>query len=1704
MLAIFLTSSLVNGLIVLLAMAWSGSAIAYPQMVFEQEPDDTVEQAQSLRGEARLVGEVSGDDRDHFAWRLDEAEAGRLWQFELQGDGEGTFQAEFLWPGEVSASAGVTTFGAEPESAASEEVSLLMLAVSPAAAQQRHEPLIVPAGEHLIRFLPENTGGEYRLTMTSGDRINISGTVGPDEANDIAVEPGRQWYFQLDVPELAIPLVTEGDTRQLWRVVVLGELGVPLEAWIEDADGEIIAGAMNGEAVAGAPLHQQWGQLEVPEGSSLHLRHSEGDVIGRLGARIVEDGRRWEDTGTDEEESGHDSEQTQPTVAGSPETRQWLKVGEEVSLSMGRNNRRYLAFQVRDEEALTLGVIAENSENPIEVCLRETGSADEVCREGISESLFARMSLPIGDYSLALRRRGRSDESLVYTLSLNEDEPVAQGVVSRPNDAREWALPLVADEPVRGHFEGSGEAWFALQVSGETQQWDITTEGEPPLERLSLYHAGDNSTVIDNRGSRSGEETLWLEDVRLLPGRYLLQLEGEDADYRLLVSPTGQPQPGSEQEPNDDDRDANPLWLGEQVQGAFHSSRDQDRFHFHLPGYNRVLFELDPPEGKTISMRLERQGETQLRLSGEKESIRLDPLLPPGDYIMALQGREASRARYAARIAITAPWEEGELPASSPLEMHLEMDAKRLPPFTASWQRMGSRLILNNPGEESLALDLESHVSHGGATVSGLPESIELAPGEETELPLDWILPPNMLESAPLSLFIKAGDHVLHHDVLLDIRAPVVEPFTKPGVPVTLAGLTDLAWNALGATFVDPASGEPIDDLPQRRSGYAHFLIDGMAGSGSSIQVENDLGEALPPIRLAGEGGRVLGVVFNQRSNHAHGNRWREVEVALGDSHDTLEVVESVTLDAGDGEQFFEFEAPREARYIQLRPGSVWGEDQARRRIHGTGLLRVVGEPQGELAERRHDLLDPELGGHWVYTLPDIGSLYGFQEHRSTNRGVMDERAVRRGERIRGRTIEMVFAFLHQRAARLEELQWVENLDWAGQPVERVKVYTATESPVGPWQEQADWTLERDDEGVASLKLIESPRARYVRLVFDEPDLPEGERRASWRIPEALRAYEADSLESGRSVLGHWGMDHSRGPLETEQPAAELSLVNVDDTHSHADAPLTLESHITGRVEEPGDTRHYRINLEEGDNTLAFVLQESQRGRLQASLTNPEGAEVALNWRDIEGSQRHAEAVDLAPGAYHLTVAEPPRSVVFLWDGSGSVASHQSTIYQALNRFAEGLKPGREVANMLPLGGPLLIDGWAETPAQVAQTLNAYSGRFSDSDSDPALKLASRALAAQEGEKAIFLITDAEQLRRDMLVWRELKQVRPRIFTLEINHGGRAETDASRWYQNQMMNWASVADGRYDYTTNRSELIRAFEAGMRELRQPTTFALEVERRYQQPPEPGSLRVVSGDEPVIAAGAVHLIFDASGSMLQQMEGGRRIGVARDIVQRVLDERVPASVPIALRAFGHTEPHSCETELLVAPGNDNHNQVRRAVAEIQAINLARTALADSLDAVLNDLADFQEERRLVVMLTDGEETCEGDLEQSVEQLVEEGVDVRLNIVGFHIDELGLQAEFERFAELGGGEYFDSHDGDELIEGLASALAATWRVIDASGDTLAQGRVDGETTELVPGDYTLVVEAQEGDRQHTFSIAPRQTKEVRLSDVPAETSP
>jgi hypothetical protein len=111
------------------------------------------------------------------------------------------------------------------------------------------------------------------------------------------------------------------------------------------------------------------------------------------------------------------------------------------------------------------------------------------------------------------------------------------------------------------------------------------------------------------------------------------------------------------------------------------------------------------------------------------------------------------------------------------------------------------------------------------------------------------------------------------------------------------------------------------------------------------------------------------------------------------------------------------------------------------------------------------------------------------------------------------------------------------------------------------------------------------------------------------------------------------------------------------------------------------------------------------------------------------------------------------------------------------------------------------------------------------------------------------------------------------------------------------------------------------------------------------------------------------------------------------------------------------------------------------------------------------------RLVVLVTDGEETCGGDPKAAIQALRAGGVDVRINIVGFAVDEVVLKETFRDWARLGNGGYFDAQNGEQLKAALRATLRPTYQVT-AGGKIIATGTVNGDPIELPAGDYTVRV--------------------------------
>jgi hypothetical protein len=135
-------------------------------------------------------------------------------------------------------------------------------------------------------------------------------------------------------------------------------------------------------------------------------------------------------------------------------------------------------------------------------------------------------------------------------------------------------------------------------------------------------------------------------------------------------------------------------------------------------------------------------------------------------------------------------------------------------------------------------------------------------------------------------------------------------------------------------------------------------------------------------------------------------------------------------------------------------------------------------------------------------------------------------------------------------------------------------------------------------------------------------------------------------------------------------------------------------------------------------------------------------------------------------------------------------------------------------------------------------------------------------------------------------------------------------------------------------------------------------------------------------------------------------------------------------------------------------------------------------------------------VVVFVTDGKETCKGDPAAEVALLVDQGVEVALNIVGFALDDEALKAEMATWAALGGGTFIDAQDGASLLSAVTAALRAPYRVYDEAGNLLARGVVGGPAVK-VPGYgvYRVEVLAEPPVSYEDVALAPGDFREFVL---------
>ena len=155
-------------------------------------------------------------------------------------------------------------------------------------------------------------------------------------------------------------------------------------------------------------------------------------------------------------------------------------------------------------------------------------------------------------------------------------------------------------------------------------------------------------------------------------------------------------------------------------------------------------------------------------------------------------------------------------------------------------------------------------------------------------------------------------------------------------------------------------------------------------------------------------------------------------------------------------------------------------------------------------------------------------------------------------------------------------------------------------------------------------------------------------------------------------------------------------------------------------------------------------------------------------------------------------------------------------------------------------------------------------------------------------------------------------------------------------------------------------------------------------------------------PCLAGKAVYpemmFILDASGSMWGKIGAETKIEAAR----RVMKEAIPAlpeEVKVGLTAYGHNRKGDCnDIEVLVPVGSGDRNDLLTKVEAIKP--KGKTPIAGSLRKV-TDLLKNKEEETTVVLVSDGEETCDDDPCGAVKKLKESGLNFVLHVVGYGVN-------------------------------------------------------------------------------------------------------
>lgn len=171
----------------------------------------------------------------------------------------------------------------------------------------------------------------------------------------------------------------------------------------------------------------------------------------------------------------------------------------------------------------------------------------------------------------------------------------------------------------------------------------------------------------------------------------------------------------------------------------------------------------------------------------------------------------------------------------------------------------------------------------------------------------------------------------------------------------------------------------------------------------------------------------------------------------------------------------------------------------------------------------------------------------------------------------------------------------------------------------------------------------------------------------------------------------------------------------------------------------------------------------------------------------------------------------------------------------------------------------------------------------------------------------------------------------------------------------------------------------------------------------------------------------MIFDSSGSMATKIEGKSKLDIAKNATNKFIENIKSSGANLGVLVYGHKGSNNQGDKAISCAGIEEAywlDVIKPEIVKSKFNNLNATGwtpIAKSLEMAKDILIKkaTKEDKNIIMLISDGEETCNGDPVTITKEIKNTGFNIKVNVIGFDVGGT-TEAQLRKIAEAGDGQY------------------------------------------------------------------------------------